>query len=744
MKYFLSFAFLHFFYTSGLCQISIQSKITDANNNPLIGVSINILDTKEFTFTDLEGNFEITGNVSDSIEINYLGYYKSRIAFSAIPNNIILQEKNLDEVVIINKRYKHIENLNVISIPKNKIINPLSPERIYNSIPGIYMHAGAPNTNRVVIRGIGSRSPFSTTKIKAYLNDIPLTNGIGETNLEDINLNIIDEISITKGPSPSKYGAGLGGLIHYKTKANFRDYSQLSLASSYGAFNTFQNNISYKFGSDKSNINLQYNRLDSDGYRDNNVIDRTVFSAFGQFNLGADLLSVFVNHTELKGQIPSGLNIEDFNTTPEAAAGNWKGAEGFEDYKKTNIGISYQKQFKHNYTAQFTGYLGTFENYERRPFNVLTQQNNFKGIRLSVDKEDLIIPDLSFSIGTELYGENEHWSTYQTLDIGQGNILSDNKENRFTSNSFLNINYKKNNWVVDFGVNANTTNYQYDDWFNPDSLNLSGKYNYDPVFSPKLSIGKSFNGKIVYAKISHGMSAPTLEETLLPSGVINPEIKPETGWNTEIGFKNYYRTLKLDIDIVAYYMSISNLLVAERVTEDQFIGINAGKTTHPGVELSLKKWIELSEKNTLQLSVNYNFSPHKFSVFTNNEVVYDDKFLPGLPSHQLHSSIQFNNKHIAIVINNLYASKMYADDINSITVDGYNLTDLMIKYFAIKKSKVKLDLTAGLSNVFDIDYASMISVNPRSFGGASPRYLYSGLPRNLTFGVNLQFSFSEN
>lgn len=87
---------------------------------------------------------------------------------------------------------------------------------------------------------------------------------------------------------------------------------------------------------------------------------------------------------------------------------------------------------------------------------------------------------------------------------------------------------------------------------------------------------------------------------------------------------------------------------------------------------------------------------------------------------------------------------MYADDINSITVDGYNLTDLVIKYFAIKKDRIKLDFNTGLSNVFDVNYASMISVNPRSFGGASPRYLYSGLPRNLTFGVNLQFSFSEN
>ena len=75
-----------------------------------------------------------------------------------------------------------------------------------NRIPGILMHHGTFNTNRLTIRGIGSRTPYSTNKIKAYLGEIPLTSGDGETVLEDLENSSIQRVEIIKGPSSSLYG----------------------------------------------------------------------------------------------------------------------------------------------------------------------------------------------------------------------------------------------------------------------------------------------------------------------------------------------------------------------------------------------------------------------------------------------------------------------------------------------------------------------------------------------------------
>jgi iron complex outermembrane receptor protein len=46
---------------------------------------------------------------------------------------------------------------------------------VLNKIPGVYMQQGALNTNRISIRGIGSRAQYGTQKNKAYYEGIPLT-----------------------------------------------------------------------------------------------------------------------------------------------------------------------------------------------------------------------------------------------------------------------------------------------------------------------------------------------------------------------------------------------------------------------------------------------------------------------------------------------------------------------------------------------------------------------------------------
>ena len=69
---------------------------------------------------------------------------------------------------------------------------------ILNTIPGVMMQQGALNTNRITIRGIGARSQFGTTKIKAYFDGIPLTTGEGETTIDDLDLSSIEKIEIIK------------------------------------------------------------------------------------------------------------------------------------------------------------------------------------------------------------------------------------------------------------------------------------------------------------------------------------------------------------------------------------------------------------------------------------------------------------------------------------------------------------------------------------------------------------------
>ncbi len=79
------------------------------------------------------------------------------------------------------------------------------------------MAAGTYNTNRLVIRGVGSRTPYNTNRIKAYLDDIPLTSGDGVSTLEDQDQLAIGRMEILKGPGflPLRLGIGRCGQVKF-------------------------------------------------------------------------------------------------------------------------------------------------------------------------------------------------------------------------------------------------------------------------------------------------------------------------------------------------------------------------------------------------------------------------------------------------------------------------------------------------------------------------------------------------
>ena len=84
--------------------------------------------------------------------------------------------------------------------------------------PGVFVQQGAYNTSRVIIRGVGSRTPYTSNRIRAYLDEIPLTSGDGVSSLEDIDLSYIGKVEVIRGPTGALYGSGMGGTIRLFTE----------------------------------------------------------------------------------------------------------------------------------------------------------------------------------------------------------------------------------------------------------------------------------------------------------------------------------------------------------------------------------------------------------------------------------------------------------------------------------------------------------------------------------------------
>jgi iron complex outermembrane receptor protein len=84
-----------------------------------------------------------------------------------------------------------------------------------------------------------------------------------------------------------------------------------------------------------------------------------------------------------------------------------------------------------------------------------------------------------------------------------------------------------------------------------------------------------------------------------------------------------------------------------------------------------------------------------------------------------------------------YTGSMYLNDENTVSYGNWNTIDLKLNY-RIKFKETKLKLYAGINNIFNQQYASMVLVNAPSFGSVSPRYYYPGLPVNYFFGLRIE------
>jgi iron complex outermembrane receptor protein len=637
----------------------------------------------------------------------------------------------------------------------------LQYQEIFHRSPGVWMQTGALNTNRISLRGIGNRSPFATSRLRAYFGEIPLTTGIGETTLEDIPVQVLQNIHVWKGPAPLSLGSGLGGAMQLDPWGDTRfSSSDLSLEWGMGSFGQQQLHTTAFLHLPESGTDLRvdYNRLHLDGYRDNNQYDRSNFFASGRVRSGDRQEWQFLVHqVDLRSEIPSSLNRTDFENTPQIAAPNWAAVEGFEDYQKGLGGLSYQYKIGANWKAK-AALFGSYRNsYESRPFNILTENSIATGARLGLEWNRTDNTWQGLKWGGEFFREQLSWQTYETLSGKLGPINSDNEEVRQLWYSFISTAFQFSRRLkVVAGLNVSQVAYDLEDRFLSDSLDLSSTYDFAPAVLPRVQIdwqvleGPQQLG--VYALWSRGYAAPTLEETLTPEGAFNPDIQPELGWNAEIGgqgrfFQYSGKGLLLDVNGSVFFMPVSNLLVARRTAEDQFIGLNAGQTHHFGAELQAeltKRWDQLSGSPVLQSGLAYTWSRFRFAEFVDGDDDFSGNALTGAPPHQLRWWMQTSldlqpDWRLFAGLNYQLVSEVPITDANSVYSDPYDLVHLKIGSQFQVGDKWMFSLEGGINNLLDEQYASMVLINASSFGNAAPRYFYPGLPRHYYFRIKAKY-----
>ncbi|MBP4139338.1 TonB-dependent receptor [Flavobacterium geliluteum] len=691
--------------------------------------------------------------------------YYFLIAWLIVSQNIIAQEQEskindtikgekLEEVIISSL---HLDS-NLLNTPaavgilsKRELLqnNTTDISTVLNTIPGVLMQSSNFTTTRISIRGIGARTTYGTNKIRAFYGSIPLTSGNSETVIDDIDLENIGQIEIIKGPLSSIYGAGLGGAILVTPQLLQTEGQNTSISTIFGSFGLLKNSLNYALNEKNSSLNISYHKLETSGWRQNSAYHREGITLAGAlFKKQNSKLTYFSNYTYVKAYIPSSISKTVYETNPRLAAPTWAASKGYKEYKSVLGGLAYDFKINdrlNNATSVFINYK---DSNEPRPFDVLRQNTFAAGARSQFSGNFKIREtENQFIAGIEYFLDNYKGNTFENwyqqnngLGSLQGNQLAATAQKRHFYNVFSQIRtLLSQKMEFQAGLNYNKTQFEIENY----DTNTIQKYAYSGIFSPQISLlFKPNTQKTFYFSASRGFSLPATEETLTSEGTINPDIKPENGYNFEVGGKYYFLNKNLYIEFSLYRMEIKDLLVAKRIGDDQYVGINAGKTLHEGIEILVKHNWYINSSLWMISYVSASLGNYEFKEFIDSGNDFSGNKLTGVAANKANAGLSLNsNSGLYFAADFQFVDEIPMNDANTAYSDAYKVVNLKTGYRLEILPKLTIHFAAGINNLFDKKYASLILPNATAVGNATPRYYYPGLPVNYYGSISLNYLF---
>lgn len=202
----------------------ITGKILDENKVPIIGASVLENGTKNGTLTDIDGKFKLNVSPNASLQISYIGFQSQTIAVQEKDVlDLILKEdpKVFDEVVVVGYATVKKENLTgAVDQIGSKVLESRPVMNVAQALQGAM---GNLNISSAGGGGVGSKQSINIrgyTGFESSGSPLIVIDGIQSSNMDDINPNDIENISILKDAASSAiYGSSAPyGVIIITTK----------------------------------------------------------------------------------------------------------------------------------------------------------------------------------------------------------------------------------------------------------------------------------------------------------------------------------------------------------------------------------------------------------------------------------------------------------------------------------------------------------------------------------------------
>lgn len=620
-------------------QGAVEGIITAAETHAgLPDVNVLLKDTNIGTATELNGHFKIEHLTTGAyvLEARMIGRQTLRqpIKIEAGKTTTVKLKLATSEILMQNvvvtatqsQQAKADVSATIGGISRNEIaqVRPTHPSQIMQRVPGVLVTNLSGEGHATAIR-----QPITTAAVYLYLEDGIPTRSTGFFNhnaLYEINVPQAEGIEVLKGPGTALYGSdAIGGVINVTSRpAPARP--ELMLSTEGGTFGFGRALLSVGTSRGNSAVRLDGNFTRSDGNRDAQGYDRQAGTLRWDMKLRENSRLKTVATFSLIDQKPAGssaLSSSDFYNNPEL---NYTPIS-FRNVEAVRVSSAFE-HFTASSHTNFTGYfrynrMEILPNWtlafdpaiwdsKNRSFGLVARhRREFAKINSSVvagvDAESSPGSRLEYAIAPTRVGSI--YTAYTNGAVQYDYDVTFQEASPYIHAEFL----PAKKFRLNGGLRYDFLRYDY---HNKLSVVTTGRYrrpesqavDYSHL-SPKAGATYVFNDKLnVFASYRHAFRIPSESQVFRQGQTVNTiGLKPIKANNYEGGVRGGVGN-GVEYEVSVYSLIKTDDIVSYVNPDGTRENLNAGKTSHRGVEISLV----LQPVSAFNLRSSLSFAKHKY------------------------------------------------------------------------------------------------------------------------------------
>jgi len=637
---------------------------------------------------------------------------------------------------------------------------PAHPAEIMERVAGVHVNVTNGEGHMTAIR-----QPITTKAVYLFLEDGIPTRSTGFFNhnaLYEVNIPQAAGVEITKGPGTSLYGSdAIGGVINVLTRpAPLQAEAEISVEAGEHGWKRLLLTGGNTWGDD--GVRGDLNVTTTDGWRDNTDYDRqSATLRWDKFTDDGASFKTVLAASDIDQQVAgtSRLSEDDYLNNPTT---NYYPIS-YREVQALRLSTAYEKEdnttllsltpyVRHNamdYMPNWSlGYDPSVQKTESDSLGLLAKYRmDFSPYRTRL----IVGADIDYTSGNRLEHSIDAFKDadgiYTSYTVEE--VTYDYDVNYTAVSPYVHLETSPaDKWRITAGLRYDYFEYDYNNQMAdglltvfPASMSFPARYNHPSDtridfshFSPKLGAAYEFNKQLNgFVSYRHAFRAPSESQLFRPgSNAESLDLDAVKADSVEIGLRGEAGD-NWNYEISIYNMDVKDDLVSyvDPVTTDRTT-VNAGETSHQGIELS----VDGKMTETLQLAVSYSYAEHFYEDWVqrvnSSNVDYSGNEMNSAPRVIANTRLTYK----PAILNGgraelewVHLGDYWMDQSNTGKYDGHDLYNLRFNHRMDKQ----LNLFARVINVTDERYATAASIS----GGNNE--FAPGMPRTLYAGVDYKF-----